>query len=60
MVRSSHNFAHATTVQLSWHVQMCDLSLESKLDQQDLNNIMGSWALCYNGAMDINHISTQE
>ena len=25
MNRSGHNFAHATTAQLSWHVQNCDL-----------------------------------
>ena len=33
MICSGHNFAHAMTAQLSWHVQICDLigSLHSKL-----------------------------
>ena len=25
MTQSGHNFAHAMTVELSWHVQNCDL-----------------------------------
>ena len=37
MIQSSHNFAHAMTAQLSWHVQDYDLigSLESKLEHQE-------------------------
>ena len=36
MTRSGHNFAHAMTARLSWHVQNYDLiaSLESKLEQK--------------------------
>ena len=36
MIQSGHNFAHAMTAQLSWHVQNCDLIgwLESKLWQK--------------------------
>ena len=43
MVQSVHKFAHATTAQLSWHVQNCDLirSLFFKQEQaeylQDFN-----------------------
>ena len=35
MIQSSHNFAHATTAGLSWHVQNGDMigSLDSALDQ---------------------------
>ena len=37
MLISDHNFAHAMTAQLSWHVQNCDLngSLESQLEQNE-------------------------
>ena len=43
IIQSSHNFAHAMTAELSWHVQNCNLigSLEWKLEQikfsQDFN-----------------------
>ena len=39
ITKSSHNFAHATTAELSWHVQHCDLigSLESKWKQKQLS-----------------------
>ena len=35
LIQSDHNFAHATTAELSWHVQNYDLigSLQCKLDQ---------------------------
>ena len=35
-IRSGHKFAHATTAELSWHVQNCDLvgSLDSKFVQK--------------------------
>ena len=38
---SGYNFAHATTAQLSWHVQNCDLikSLETKLKQNTFYEI---------------------
>ena len=37
MIRSCHNFAHATTAQLSWHVRYCNMtgSLESQSEQNN-------------------------
>ena len=42
MVQSSHNFTHATTAQLSRHVQNYDLIvlLELKLEQNEFQNIL--------------------
>ena len=39
MVQSSHNFAHAMTAQLSWHVQTCDMigSIQLKLKQYEFS-----------------------
>ena len=49
-IQSGHNFEHATTAQLSWHVQKSDriISFERKLQQrwfsQDLNyEIVNRW-----------------
>ena len=41
MIQSGYNFAHATTAQLSWHVQNRDLigSLEIKLRQKYFHKI---------------------
>ena len=37
IIRSGHNFAHATTAELLWHVQNCDriVYLELKLQQRN-------------------------
>ena len=51
MIRSCHNFTHATTAELSWHVQSCDMigTLDSKLEQNvclqyfDCELINASW-----------------
>ena len=46
MIQSGHNFAHAMTTELSWHVQNCDLtgSLESQLDVEEFYKIsVMSW-----------------
>ena len=42
IIQSGHNFTHFMTAELSWHVQNYDLigSLESKLEQKDLQNIL--------------------
>ena len=32
IVWSGHNFAHATTAELSWHVQICDLIVSKELE----------------------------
>ena len=51
MIQSGQNFAHATTAQLSWHVQNCDLirSLESPLKVKeilwDFNYELINWEL---------------
>ena len=49
MIQSCHRFARATTAELSWHVQNCDLiwSKESKSEQivHEIS-IMSSWILC--------------
>ena len=41
-MRSGHNFAHAMTAELSWHVQNCDLiqSLGSKQEQKQILQIL--------------------
>ena len=41
MIESGHNFAHATTAQLSWHLHFCDLirSLASTLGQTSFPQI---------------------
>ena len=57
--KQSHNFPHATTAELSWHVQNCALtgSLESKLEQiessWDFNCevIIPSWIADANGVV---------
>ena len=36
MIQPCHNFAHATTAQLSWHVQNCDM-IESSFSTSDWN-----------------------
>ena len=35
MLRTDHNFAHVTTAQLSWHVQICELK---RLQNHNYNN----------------------
>ena len=50
-MRSGHNFAHATTAQLSWHVQYCDLiGLSESRWKQNENvlkiSVMTSWSVC--------------
>ena len=35
MIKSGHNFAHAMTAKLSWHVQICDMIGSSKLELEE-------------------------
>ena len=39
MIQSGHNYAHAMTAELSWHVQNCDLlgSIELKSEQKEFS-----------------------
>ena len=39
MITSCHNFAHATTAELSWHAQSCDMtaSLKTELEERELS-----------------------
>ena len=50
IIESVHNFAHAMTATLSWHVQNYDLIgwLESKSEQTNLGeiSIMSLWSVC--------------
>ena len=46
IIQSGHNFAHAMTAELSWHVQNCDLVglPESKLEQKNIFARFQFWA----------------
>ena len=52
MIRSGHNVAHATTAQLLWHVQNCDLiaSLELQLMQR-LISLYFIYELCFHNVL---------
>ena len=47
MIQSGHNFVHATTAQLPWHVQNYDRigSLRYVLEQKMISVRFESWAL---------------
>ena len=48
MIRSGHNVAHATTAQLLWHVQNCDLIASLKLQlMQRLISLYFIYELCF-------------
>ena len=52
-IQSGHKFAHVMTAQLSWHVQICDLIVSSKLKLDNFHKIsvISSLTLCVMGPL---------